>query len=47
MIRISKKTKLKSEEVMEKAVQCFSKELGVKMTDLTTCCAYFEGGEAT
>jgi len=43
MIRISKKTGQKPEEVMEKAIQYFSKELGLKLTDLSKCCAYFEG----
>jgi len=43
LIRISKKTKSKSEEVMEKAVKYFSKELGLKVTDRSRCCAYFEG----
>ncbi len=43
MIRISAKTKRKPEEVMEKAVQYFSSELGLKLTDRSECCAYFEG----
>lgn len=43
MIRISKKTKLTPEAIMEKAVQYFSKEVGLKLTDLSACCAYFEG----
>jgi hypothetical protein len=43
MIRISKKTQLKPEAIMEKAVQYFSKELGMKLADLSACCAYFEG----
>jgi len=43
MIRISVKTKLKPEEVMERANKYFLKELGLKLTDVNPCCAYFEG----
>ena len=44
MIRIAVKTKQKPDQVIEKAVQYFEKELGLKLTDLQKCCAYFEGG---
>ncbi len=43
MIHISTKTRQKPEEVIEKAVQYFSRELGLKLTDRSICGAYFEG----
>ncbi len=44
MIRISKRTQKKPEEILKEAVEYFTKKAGLKLTDLSACCAYFEGG---
>jgi len=44
LIHISKRTQHKPEEIMKEAVEYFTKKVGLKLTDLSACCAYFEGG---
>ena len=44
MLRIAKKTKLSSGEVVKRAVEFFGSRYGLKIKEQTDTCAYFEGG---
>ena len=48
MLRLAKKTKLKPEETIRKAIDFFGpKGYGLKLHEDSPCCAKFEGGGGT